>query len=105
MDDRSQGCRANRDGMARPDASSPRVHKRRCAYPSRSRRRHVARAAAALDEPLCFTPSARLMKEAGLLVDWPAGLQARAPRLAGKLRSLTFEQGIAMSHRWHEHLR
>jgi hypothetical protein len=66
---------------------------------------HVARAVAANEPSVRFLPSAKLLEDVALVVDWLAGLRERNPRLAGKLRRVTFADALEMSRRWHGQLR
>jgi hypothetical protein len=66
---------------------------------------HIARAAAKGEPMVRFSPSAKLMREVSLVVDWLADLRERDHRLAGKLRKIRFSDALEMSTRWHEQLR
>jgi hypothetical protein len=81
-----------------------------CLHPSAPSRveialAHVARAVATGETTFRFSPSTKLPEDVALVVDWLAGLQERDPRLAGKLRRITFAQALGMSERWHDRLR
>jgi hypothetical protein len=62
---------------------------------------HVVRAVAAGDATVRFLPSAKLLQDVTLVIDWVAGIQDRDPALARKLRRVTFANALEMSHRWH----
>jgi hypothetical protein len=66
---------------------------------------HVASAIANGDATFRFSPSPDLDAKVTSIVDWLAGLPERDPRLARKLRRVTFADALEMSHRWHRELR
>jgi hypothetical protein len=66
---------------------------------------HVARAIAGGESIVRFLPSAKLLHDITLIVDWLAGLQDRDPKLVGKLRRVTFANALEMSQQWHRQLR
>jgi hypothetical protein len=66
---------------------------------------HVARAIAAGEATVRFSPPASLAEDVALVVDWLAGLRERDPRLAGKVRRIVFGDALGMSRRWHRQMR
>jgi hypothetical protein len=64
----------------------------------------MVRSMAAEEAVFRFAPSAGLTRDAALVVDWLAGVESRTPFPANDLRTVTFEQALAMSDRWHERL-
>jgi hypothetical protein len=63
---------------------------------------HVARAVAAGETTVRFSPSFKSTGDVSIVVDWLAGLRERDPRHARKLRKIRFSDAVAMSHRWSE---
>src|SRR5690606_15985271 len=57
---------------------------------------HIARAIAGGESTVRFLPSAKLLHDVTLIVDWLAGLPDRDPGLAGKLRRVTFANALGM---------